>query len=114
MVNLLSDLIVISCKLNSITFPLFSFHVYNENDQLEHVYLNSLLMKWWKMFGIMKQNKDVEHKNNDIHDNDIGLLCWVSFMLTVTYAECHILTPYAECLYTECLNAECRDDVVSE
>jgi hypothetical protein len=29
-------------------------------------------------------------------------------MLTVTYAECHILAPYAECRYAECHYAECR------
>jgi hypothetical protein len=29
-------------------------------------------------------------------------------MLTVTYAECHIKAPYAECRYTECRYAECR------
>jgi hypothetical protein len=29
-------------------------------------------------------------------------------MLTVTYAECHIKAPYAECRYAECRYAECR------
>ncbi len=29
-------------------------------------------------------------------------------MLTVTYAECHIKAPYAECHYAECRYAECR------
>jgi hypothetical protein len=29
-------------------------------------------------------------------------------MLTVTYAECHIKAPYAECHYAECHYAECR------
>ncbi len=29
-------------------------------------------------------------------------------MLTVTYAECHIKAPYAECRYAECHYAECR------
>jgi hypothetical protein len=29
-------------------------------------------------------------------------------MLTVTYAECHIKAPYAECHYAECPYAECR------
>ncbi len=29
-------------------------------------------------------------------------------MLTVTYAECHIETPYAECRYAEFHNAEFR------
>ena len=28
-------------------------------------------------------------------------------MLTVTYAECHIKAPYAECRYAECRYAEC-------
>ncbi len=28
-------------------------------------------------------------------------------MLTVTYAECHIKAPYAECHYAECRYAEC-------
>jgi hypothetical protein len=29
-------------------------------------------------------------------------------MLTVTFAECHIKAPYAECRYAECRYAECR------
>ncbi len=29
-------------------------------------------------------------------------------MLTVTYAECHIKAPHAECRYAECRDAECR------
>jgi hypothetical protein len=29
-------------------------------------------------------------------------------MLTVVYAECHKLAPYAECHYAECHYAECR------
>ncbi len=29
-------------------------------------------------------------------------------MLTVTYGECHIKAPYAECRYAECRYAECR------
>jgi hypothetical protein len=29
-------------------------------------------------------------------------------MLTITYAECHIKTPYAECRCGECHYAECR------
>jgi hypothetical protein len=29
-------------------------------------------------------------------------------MLTVTYAECHVQAPYAECLYAECRYADCR------
>ena len=29
-------------------------------------------------------------------------------MLTVTYAECHIKAPYAECRYAECRYAECH------
>ena len=29
-------------------------------------------------------------------------------MLTVTYAECHIKAPYAECIYAECHYAECH------
>jgi hypothetical protein len=28
-------------------------------------------------------------------------------MLTITYAECHIEAPYANCRYTECHFAEC-------
>jgi hypothetical protein len=32
----------------------------------------------------------------------------VSFMLLVTYAECHIKAPNAECRYAECRDAECR------
>jgi hypothetical protein len=29
-------------------------------------------------------------------------------MLTVTYAECHMKAPYAECHYAKCRYAECR------
>jgi hypothetical protein len=29
-------------------------------------------------------------------------------MLSVTYAECHMQTLYAECRYAECRYAECR------
>ncbi len=29
-------------------------------------------------------------------------------MLSVTYAECHIKVPCAECRYAECRYAECR------
>jgi hypothetical protein len=29
-------------------------------------------------------------------------------MLTVTYAECHMKSLYAECRYSECHYAECR------
>ncbi len=29
-------------------------------------------------------------------------LCWVSFMLSVTYAERYIKAPYDECRYAEC------------
>ncbi len=32
----------------------------------------------------------------------------VWFVLTVTYAECHIEAPYADCHYAECLYAECH------
>ncbi len=28
--------------------------------------------------------------------------------VTVTYAECHIKAPYADCLYAECRYAECH------
>jgi len=35
-------------------------------------------------------------------------LCWVSFMLSVTYAERYIKAPYDECRYAECRYAECR------
>jgi len=39
-------------------------------------------------------------------------LCWVSFMLSVVYADCrkqinHAKRYYAECRYTECRYAEC-------
>ncbi len=34
-------------------------------------------------------------------------------MLTVTYAECHIIAPYAECRYAECHYAECHGAVWS-
>ncbi len=29
-------------------------------------------------------------------------------MLTITYAECHIEAPYANCRYAECHYAECH------
>ncbi len=29
-------------------------------------------------------------------------------MLAVTYAECHIKLPYAECCYADCRYAECH------
>ncbi len=32
----------------------------------------------------------------------------MSFILTVTYAECHILAPNADCHYVERRHAECR------
>ncbi len=32
----------------------------------------------------------------------------VSFMLSFTYAECHLFTLYAECHYAECHYAECH------
>ncbi len=33
----------------------------------------------------------------------------MSFLLTVTYAQCHIKAPYTECHYAECGGyAECR------
>ncbi len=32
----------------------------------------------------------------------------MSFIQTVTYAECHINAPYAGCRYAECRYAECR------
>ncbi len=35
-------------------------------------------------------------------------VCLVSFMLTVTYDECHILAAYSECRYAECHHTECR------
>jgi hypothetical protein len=50
--NLVTLKAQLSTNLNLITFLLFSFHVLNENDQLEHVYLNSLLMKHWTMFAL--------------------------------------------------------------
>ncbi len=35
-------------------------------------------------------------------------------MLTVTYAECHIKAPYAECHFAECRNAECRGNLAGD
>jgi hypothetical protein len=35
-------------------------------------------------------------------------LCLGSFMLAVTYSECHIKAHYAECHYDECRYAKCR------
>jgi hypothetical protein len=44
----------------------------------------------------------------DTQHNSKLLLCLVSFMLTVTYAEYHLEAPSAECHYAECRYAECR------
>ncbi len=46
-------------------------------------------------------------------------LCWVSFVLSVTYAEYHIcllsfIALIAECRYVECRYAKCRDAVKSK
>jgi hypothetical protein len=41
------------------------------------------------------------------------LLCRVSFLLNVIYAECHKKALYAECRYTECRYAECRGATLS-
>jgi len=38
----------------------------------------------------------------------VVLLCWVSIMLNIMYAECHKLALYAECRYAECHYAKCR------
>jgi hypothetical protein len=35
------------------------------------------------------------------------LFWWMSFMMSVVYAECHKQTHYAECRYAECRYAEC-------
>jgi hypothetical protein len=37
----------------------------------------------------------------------------VTFMLTVTYGECHNLALYVECHYVECHFAECRGAVTA-
>ncbi len=43
-----------------------------------------------------------EHCHTECH------LCSLSLMLAVTYAECHIKAPYAECCYAEYHYAECH------
>ncbi len=47
--------------------------------------------------GAMTRNT----QHNDTQYNNTALFCWVSLMLTVTNAECHIKAPYAECRYAE-------------
>ncbi len=65
------------------------------------------------------QHNVIQHKNRKKHDTQHNkhslmveylcadsLLCWVSLMLIVTYADCHILAVYEECRYAECHLAE--------
>ncbi len=40
--------------------------------------------------------------------NAVMLLCRVSFMQSVNYAECRKQALYTECRYAECHYAECR------
>ncbi len=47
--------------------------------------------------GLMTLSIIAEHSYKDL-----------SFMLTVTYAQCHIKAPYAERRYAECHYAECH------
>jgi hypothetical protein len=35
-------------------------------------------------------------------------------MLSVTYAKCQLLTPYAECHYAECRYADCRGALICD
>ncbi len=58
-----------------------------------------------------KLNFDTQH--NNIQHNGQSIV-----ILTVTYAECHIKAPYAECCdteyrYAECHYAECRGAAVN-
>ncbi len=38
-------------------------------------------------------------------------LCWLSFLLSVTSADCHIYALYVECRYAECHYAKCRSAI---
>jgi hypothetical protein len=78
------------------------------------------------------QRNDIQHNNKlnvtlSIKTLSIkALLCWLSLMLSVTYAECHIwalnaechIWPlydgwhHAECHYAECHCAECRGSLL--
>ncbi len=71
MVNLLSDLIVISCKLNLITYLLFSFHVEKEKWSISTSLLKFFIYEIMYNFCIMKWNKNVEYKKN-LKDTFLG------------------------------------------
>ncbi len=49
---------------------------------------------------------DIQH--NGTEHNGRLLLCWVSIMGTVMYADCHKLSHYPEFCYTECHYGECH------
>jgi hypothetical protein len=54
---------------------------------------------------------DTQHNDiqiNDTQHNVRELFCWVSFMLCVYCAECHIWALYSDCRYADCHYAECR------
>ncbi len=52
------------------------------------------------------QHNDIQHIDTRLNETHYKLwLCWVSFMLSVIYSECHKQTHYAECHYAECLGA---------
>jgi hypothetical protein len=50
------------------------------------------------------QHKDAQHNATQYRE----LICRVSFVLSVIYAECRKQAHYAECRYAECHYAECR------
>ncbi len=63
------------------------------------------------------RHNDIQHNNkqnatisitqyNNTQNNSRALLCCVSFMLSVTYAEYHMQPLYAECHYSKCHYAE--------
>jgi hypothetical protein len=81
-----------------------------------HIY--SWSNKIAKMWCHETQHSDTQHNdtqhNNKKHDIQCNgtwhsiLLCWISFKMSVIYAECHKQTHYAECRYAECHYPERR------
>ncbi len=59
-------------------------------DMLNVFMLSVEVSQIWR-YGTTFSKNDTQH--NDIQHNDRALLHRVSFLLSVTYAECHILAP---------------------
>ncbi len=43
--------------------------------------------------------QDNDTQDNDTQHNGVALLCWISFMQSVNYAECQLIYCYAEYRY---------------